>query len=97
MPLSLQKIVKLIESVYLVSAVIKVFIQIALLYLLAGLTTQTYCPVNFDFLTVIILISPLFQVFEYTSLRIIDQSTTYNFFYSLPLLFLILFLSYYLS
>jgi len=94
-PLFLQKIVTPINSVYFASAIIKLLVQVLFIYLLSSIISKTNSIFNIKFLTVAVLIIPLFQAFGYVSLRIIDQATTYFFFYSLPLVLLILFLSFF--
>ena len=90
----LQKIVSPIDSVYLACAIAKTIIQLGLLYLLASLISKTKNIFKFELLLAVVLITPFFQTNGYRSyMGIIDVSTTYTFFYALPLLFLLLYFS----
>ena len=91
-PLLLQKFIDPIESVYLSSALAKIFIQVMIIYLLAVYITGSGNVLKNQFLIAAILITPLFQTSGYNRyMGIIDQSVTFTFFYALPLCLLLLF------
>jgi len=89
-PLGLQTFVDPIESVYVAGALAKLATHLGLLLLLASLVTGHFKPLRLDFVAVMALLTPFFQANGYRSyLGIIDPSTTYTFFYALPLAFLL--------
>lgn len=91
-PLWLQYFVSPIDSVYLSIALAKISIHITLLILLAFYLTGKFKIFNIKFLIAVMLLSPLFQTNGYkTYMAIIDPSTTYTFFYALPITLLLLF------
>lgn len=93
-PLLFQKVVNPIESVYYSSATIKIIIQILLIYLLSVIISKSKSIFNSKLVIVAVLLTPLFQAYGYSSyMGIIDKSITYTFFYGLPLMLLLLFLS----
>lgn len=93
MPLLLQKIVDPIDSVYMACAISKIFIQALLIFLLAMAITGSMNILKLDFMIASVLITPLFQVNGYQNyMGIIDPSTTYTFFYALPLAILLIYL-----
>ncbi len=92
-PLALQRIVSPLDSVFLSCALAKICIQLLILYLLAVFISQTKKIFDTGFLMAAVLVVPLFQASGYTGyIGIIDKTVTYNFFYSLPLALLLLFL-----
>jgi len=91
-PLLFQKFVSPIDSIYYSSATIKLLIQIMFIYLLSALISKS--TFNLKLLIVAVLLTPLFQTYGYhIYMGIIDNSITYTFFYALPLLILLFFLS----
>lgn len=91
-PLFLQKFIDPINSVYLACAIAKTTTQILLIILLAMAITGTTNILKMDFMIAAILVTPLFQANGYRSyMGIIDSSTTYTFFYALPLAILLLY------
>lgn len=92
-PIFLQNFVKPIDSVYLACAIAKIIILILLIFILASTISGSQKIYKIDFMTAAILVTPLFQTNGYRSyMGIIDPSTTYTFFYALPLLLIILYL-----
>lgn len=92
-PLYLQKFTTPIESVYLSCAIIKIFIQVCLILLLAITITGIKNIFKTEFILAAALVTPLFQTNGYRSyMGIIDPSITYTFFYALPCFLLILYL-----
>ncbi len=85
-----------INSVYWAAALIKIFIQVLIISLLAGYISDKNSNKN-AFIIAAALITPLFQTTGYNLyMGIIDRSITYNFFYALPLgLLLLYFLPFY--
>lgn len=92
LPLLLQKVTTPVESIYVSTALIKLLIQLLIIYLLSVLIRRKISVFDFDFLLVAVLLTPLFQALGYNRfMGIIDQAVTYTFFYALPLLLLLLF------
>ena len=93
-PIFLQHFVSPISSVYLSCAIIKITIQFLTIYLLSFFITGERNILKRKFLNAAILITPLFQAYGYASrMGINDKSTAYTFFYAVPIILLILFLS----
>jgi hypothetical protein len=91
-PFLFQKFTDPLTSVYLSSALIKIVVQLLIIYSLAVYISGTGKLYNIKFLTAAALITPLFQASGYNRyMGIIDQSVTYTFFYALPLALLLLF------
>jgi hypothetical protein len=91
-PVALQSVSTPVQSVYLACAIAKLLIHLGLIILLARLISGGFF--NFKFLISASLIVPLFQTNGYHKyMGVIDTATTYTFFYSLPLLLLLLYLS----
>ena len=91
-PFLLQKYFDPIESVYLSCAIIKTLTQIILIFLLAVAISGTYNILKLDFIVGAALVTPLFQTNGFfTYMGIIDQSTSYVFFYALPISLLLLY------
>ncbi|MDD3668561.1 MAG: hypothetical protein PHY75_07380 [Bacteroidales bacterium] len=89
-PLLLQNFTSPINSAYLSCALAKIIIQVIIIFLLSLLITGGF--LKFDFLVAAILITPLFQTNGYrTYMGIIDPSTTYTFFYALPMILIIIY------
>ncbi len=92
-PLWLQQFTDPVSSVYLASALIKIAVQIAFIYLLAAFISRQNHPLNRKFLLSAVIIAPLFQAYGYWSrMGINDQSIAYTFFYAVPLILLMIFL-----
>lgn len=93
-PIFLQNFVDPIDSVYLSCSIIKILVQIALIFLLAFAISGTANMLKLDFIIAAALVSPLFQTNGYYNVMgIIDQATSYVFFYALPIAFLFLYFS----
>jgi hypothetical protein len=93
-PLFMQHIVDPIDSVYLSCAIAKILIQLGLIILLASAISGTLNFLKLNFIISAILVTPFFQTEGYQSyMGIIDRSTSYTFFYALPLAFLLLYFS----
>jgi hypothetical protein len=91
-PLFLQRFTEPINSIYLSAAIIKIFIQSLILYLLAAYISGTVNVSRLEFLIAAVLVTPLFQTSGYNRyMGIIDQSAIYAIFYALPLGLLLLF------
>jgi len=91
-PLLLQHFTDPITSVYLSQAILKTCIQLALILLLAAFINPFAKIWQAEFLLPALLVTPFFQTFGFNrQMGIIDQATTYDFFYALPLVFLLLF------
>jgi hypothetical protein len=84
-PLWLQHFTNPIDSIYLASAVAKLIIQLAFIYLLSFFISGSRNPAKKNFLIAAILIVPLFQAYGFWSrMGIVDKSIVYTFFYALP-------------
>lgn len=91
-PVALQNFTQPIESVYLSCALAKTAIQAALIFLLAFVVSGTGSVFRLDFMAAAALVTPLFQTNGYRGyMGIIDTSTTYTFFYALPIVLLLLY------
>lgn len=91
-PLLLQNNRTPIDSVYLSCAIAKILIQLFLIILLAMNISGTKNFFKLDFIIAAILVIPFFQTHGYQGyMGIIDESTTYSFFYALPLIFLMIY------
>jgi len=91
-PLLVQRFSSPVESIYISCAIIKLLIQILIIYLLAIPISKTTSLFSLNLLTAAALIAPLFQANGYNRYTgIIDKSITYTFFYALPLMLLLLF------
>jgi hypothetical protein len=91
-PIYLQHWIEPIDSVYYSIAFLKIIIQLAILFLLAKYISPKTKFWSVKFLLAAVLITPFFQTFGYNQqIGIIDQSVTYDIFYCLPFLFLMLF------
>ena len=90
-PHFLQNFFNPIDSVYFSAAILKIIVQIFILYLLAYFITNTKNIFNIKFLIAAAIITPLFQADGYNRfIGIIDQSVLYTIFYALPLGLLLL-------
>lgn len=90
-PLYLQKYTDPIDSVYLASAISKILIQLLLVFLIAVASSGTFNILRMDFMVSAVISSCFFQTNGYRSIMgIIDPCPTYNFFYSLPMVFLMI-------
>lgn len=91
-PLWLQKFTNPVNSVYLVSAIAKLAIQLLFVYFMAFFISGSANPAKKNFLIAAIIIAPLLQAYGYWSrMGIVDKSIVYTFFYALPLVALMLF------
>ncbi len=92
-PIWLQNFVSPISSVYLASAIAKIFVQITFIFSLSLLISGANNPLSITFLRSAVIVTPLFQVYGYWSrMGIVDQSIAYTFFYAVPLVLLMLLL-----
>jgi hypothetical protein len=92
-PFFVQKFTNPIDSVYIASAIAKIVIQIVFIVVLTLMVIKFLGKFEMLFLTIPILIIPFFQTNgAVETIGIIDPSITYNFFYSLPLLFFLIYL-----
>ncbi len=92
-PLWLQYLTDPITSVYLSCALIKIFIHLLFIFILSSLISRTRNILNERFLISASLIAPLIQANGYWGhMGINDKSTTYTFFYALPIVLLMLFM-----
>ncbi|MEN8115515.1 MAG: hypothetical protein ABFS16_00965 [Bacteroidota bacterium] len=97
-PIYLQKITGSISSVYLSCALAKIIVQVIFIFLLASFISGESNIFKRKFLLSAILIAPLFQAYGYWSrMGINDKSIAYTFFYSVPLVFLMIFLKPFLN
>jgi hypothetical protein len=98
-PLLFQHFVSPVESAYFACALIKIIIQLFILWLLALLVSRTKNILHYRFLLATVLIVPLFQTSGYnTYMEIISKSVTYCFFYGLSIGLLMLYsVPFYLS
>lgn len=88
----LQSFVSPIDSLYLSGAILKICIQIGLVYLLGLFISGTFRVQKLDFILAVFVVVPLFQTNGYQGyMGIIDMSPTYTFFYALPFLFLLIY------
>lgn len=93
MPFFLQHFTHPVESVYLSAAIFKTALQLFLLFLLTAAVSGTLNILRLRWIVSAAILTPLLQTNGYRhSMGIIDNSTTYTFFYALPSAFLILFL-----
>lgn len=92
-PLWLQQWFSPIESVYMAMGIARTLIQIALVILLAMFISKSYRFWTIQGLTAMFLVVSLFQTNGYyRQMAIIDESTTYVFFYALPFVFLLIYI-----
>ncbi|MBA4408179.1 MAG: hypothetical protein C0397_02005 [Odoribacter sp.] len=92
-PLWLQNLTDPITSVYLSCAFMKILIHFLLLFLLSALISGTRNILDKKFLICAALIIPFIQANGYWGhMGINDRSTTYTFFYALPVILLMVFL-----
>lgn len=91
LPGLLQNFFNPIDSIYIACAIGKTAIQIFLILLLAAYISGKKNIRSKEFLLSAILVTPFFITYQYWRLGIIDQSTTFAFFYALPLGLLLLF------
>lgn len=88
-PIILQQFTNPIQSVYLACAIAKISFHIFLLFFITFFAVNTI-RINLNFLSVSVLVAPLFQVNGFKDfMGVIDNSTTYAFFYAFPLILLL--------
>ena len=93
-PLCLQNIADPITSVYLSCALLKMFVHLLFLFILGGLISGTYNILKKPFLIVTALLVPFVQVNGYWGhMGINDHATTYVFFFALPIVLLLAYLT----
>jgi hypothetical protein len=93
-PLFLQNFCNPIDSIYYTAAIAKMLMLIALLILLASIINGNFNFFSIKFTLTIAFLIPFFQVNGKkmaNEIGIIDGSVTYNFFYALPMVFLLLY------
>lgn len=92
-PLALQLVVAPLDSVYVACALFKLLLHVGLLFLLAWYAGGGKWRRGLPFWLTVALLAPLFQTYGFSySMAVIDGSTTYCFFYALPLLLLLVWL-----
>jgi hypothetical protein len=92
-PLALQAVASPITSVYAAMALLNVLVQALLLYVLGWYATGTRCLGSLRLWVAMALLVPFFQTSGYNGqMAIIDNSLTYNFFYAIPVLLLLVLL-----
>lgn len=92
-PLFLQRFMDPVASLYSSMALIKLAIQIALLFLLSQIVTKTHNFRSKDLFIGLIVLIPFFQSFGYNDqMGIIFKPITYTCFYALPMVGLLWFL-----
>ncbi len=94
-PFLLQYIVDPITSLYLASAIMKILIQMLIIWMLAFLISGSKNILSRGFIIAAFLVMPMIQVggSYYLDMGIIDRSITYAMFYALPLGLLLVFFS----
>ena len=92
-PLMLQAVVSPITSVYMAQSLLNVAVQALLLYVLAWYATGTRRLRSLRLWVAMALLAPFFQVTGYNGqMAILNNAFTYNFFYAIPLLLLLVLL-----
>ena len=92
-PLLLQAVVSPITSVYMAQSLLNVGVQALLLYVLAWYATGTRRLSSLRLWVAMALLAPFFQVTGYNGqMAILSNAFTYNFFYAIPLLGLLVLL-----
>lgn len=92
-PILLQNLTDPITSVYLSCALMKIFIHFLVIFILSSLISGTKNIFDKKFLICALLIVPFIQANGYWEhMGINDRSTTYTFFYALPVVLLMLFM-----
>jgi hypothetical protein len=92
-PLVLQAVVSPITSVYMALSLLTVVVQALLLYVLAWYATGTRRLGSLRLWVAMALLAPFFQVTGYNGqMAVVDNVFTYNFFYVIPLLLLLVLL-----
>lgn len=93
MPIFLQNFMSPIESVYWSGAIAKIVLHISFLLVLSMIFSGNKKILDKRFLWFALLLTPLFQVYGYQNhMGIIEKSNTYLFFYTLPMLLLLIYL-----
>ncbi len=91
-PFLVQKFTNPIDSIYVSAAIAKIVIQFIFILVLTVSVIKILGVFDIMYLTIPILIIPFFQTNgAVETIGIIDPSITYNFFYSLPLLFFLIY------
>lgn len=92
-PFLLQNMVDPITSIYLASAIMKIMIQVLIIWMLASLISGSKNIFSRPFILAAFLVTPMIQVtgYFYLDMGIIDRSITYAMFYALPLGLLMVF------
>jgi hypothetical protein len=92
-PLALQAVVSPITSVYMALSLLNVVVQALLLYVLAWYATGTRRLGSLRLWVAMALLAPFFQMTGYNGqMAILNNAFTYNFFYAIPLLLLLVLL-----
>ena len=94
-PFLLQYMVDPITSIYLASAIMKIMIQVLIIWMLASLISGSKNILSREFIITAFLVTPMIQVtgYFYLDMGIIDRSITYAMFYALPLGLIMVFFS----
>ena len=98
-PFIFQKFTTAINSIYLSCALIKLIAQLGFIFMLSLFIGENKLKLfNNDHLLIICLVTPLLQSYGYNGfMGIIDKSSTYLFFYGIPLLLYLVFVYLFLS
>jgi hypothetical protein len=92
-PFLVQNFTNPIDSIYIASAIAKILIQTIFIVVLTFMIIKFLGKFDLLYLTIPILLIPFFQTNgAVETIGIIDPSITYNFFYSLPLLFFLIYI-----
>lgn len=95
-PFWLQNITDPISSVYLSCALLKTFVHVLFLFIISALISGTIRIFSKSFLLAALLVSPFIQANGYWGhMGINDHATTYVFFFSLPIVLLFAYYSYF--
>lgn len=93
MPEFLQNFMSPIESVYWSGAIVKIILHIFFIIVLTILFTGKLKVFDNKFLMFALFLTPLFQIYGYQNhMGIIEKSNTYLFFYTFPMLLLLIYL-----
>lgn len=93
MPKLLRHFTTPIEAIYLSAAIFKTMAYAALLFLLAFAVSGSRRIWDKNFLLAAALLAPLFQANGYANfMAVVDRAPTYTFFYSIPCIFMLVYL-----
>jgi hypothetical protein len=94
-PFLLQYVVDTITSIYLASSIMKILIQVLIIWMLASIISGSKKIFSRPFIIAAFLVTPMIQVggYFYLDMGIIDRPISYAVFYALPLGLLLVFFS----